>query len=389
MNDLFRRALMLPEQASTFAREVDLLHYFVITVTMLGAALVGLFVLIFIIYYRASRHRGTAAPDYNPETPHSGIPGWLEVSVAGGLLALFLLWWVIGFRQFVRIQAPPPDAMPIYVVGKQWMWSFAYPNGGGSNGTLYVPVGRPIRLVMTSRDVIHSFFVPEFRVKQDVIPGRTTTVWFQVDRPGTYRLFCTEYCGTAHSTMRGEVVALSPAEYDRQLEDLARIEVAGPQDGVPSVVGEPGPREPLSLAALGERVAATAGCLRCHTVDGTPHIGPTWAGLYGAEIPLTGGDRVLADDGYLTASMMDPLAQVHLGFEPVMPSYQGLLSAAQVGALVEFIRSLRDRPRREQAVPAPLQVPRQVPLVQPLPGADDAADAEPAAPAPRGPGGAP
>lgn len=371
MNDLLRRVLFLPEQASSVARELDALHYFVIIVTMIGALAVGLFVVVFIAYFRESRHRGRdGAPDARPRHSWGGLPLWLEVAVAGGLLALFLLWWVIGFRQFVKLQDPPRNSQTVYAIGKQWMWSFAYPNGGGSNGVLYVPVGVPVKLVMTSRDVIHSFYVPEFRVKQDLVPGLTTTVWFEVEKPGRYPILCTEYCGANHSTMRGEVVALVGEEYERRLAGLATIDVSGPEVD-PSAARAGAPAEPLSLAAIGERVAATAGCFRCHTVDGTPHTGPTWAGLYGAEIQLQGGLRVTADEAYLTSSMMDPRAQVHLGFEPVMPSYQGLLTAAQVGALVEYIRSLRDRPRRSVEVPLPEEVPGQVPLVQPLPGGEE------------------
>lgn len=369
MNELLRRMLVLPEQGSTVARGIDTLHYFVIAVTMLGAAAVGGVVLYYIVRYRdpsGTSANADAAPDPEPGHARGGIPLWTEFLVAGGLLALFLLWWVIGFRQFVQLQTPPRDSLTIYTTAKQWMWSFAYPSGAGSNGVLYVPVGRPVKLVMTSRDVIHSFFVPAFRVKQDVLPGRSTSVWFEADEPGRHAIYCTEYCGAGHSTMRGEVIALDDADYDRALARLAPVAVAPARDGDPAVVGAAAPAEPLSLAAMGQRVAAQAGCFRCHTVDGTPHTGPTWAGLYTADIPLQGGDRVIADEAYLTESMMDPRARVHLGFQPIMPAYQGLLTAPQVGALVEYIRSLRDLPRARPAGPLPEAVDGAVPLVQPL-----------------------
>lgn len=368
MNELMRRLLFLPEQASTIARDIDWLHYFVITVTMAGAAGVTAFVLYYIVRYRESAHRGgDLPPDRRPHHAPGGLSLRFELAVFGGLLALFVLWWVIGFRQFIRLTEPPRDCLTIYVTGKQWMWSFAYPDGSGSNGVLFVPAGRPIKLVMTSRDVIHSFYVPQFRVKQDVLPGRTTTMWFEALRPGRYPIYCTEYCGAQHSTMRAEVVALSGADYDRSLHGLARLAIAGPRRGASSVPGEAVPAEPLTLAEVGRQVAADAGCLRCHTPDGTPHIGPTWAGLFGATIPLEGGARAIADEAYLTSSMMDPAAQLHLGFQPVMPSYQGLLTAAQIGALVEYIRSLRDEPRFQLGAPLPEPVPGEVPLVQPLP----------------------
>jgi cytochrome c oxidase subunit 2 len=377
MNDLLRRLLMLPEQGSTAARSIDQLHYFVIAVTMVGAASVAAAVLYYIIRYREGADRGGEdAPDPEPGHARGGLPLWIEFGVAGGLLALFLTWWVIGFRQFVALETPPRDGITIYTTAKQWMWSFAYPSGAGSTGVLYVPVGRPVVLVMTSRDVIHSFYVPDFRVKQDVLPGRSTTVWFEVDRPGRHPVMCAEYCGTGHSTMRAEVVALSGADYDRQLERLAPLAIAPARAGEPSVVGRAAPDQPLSLAAAGQRVAAESGCLRCHTVDGTPHTGPTWAGLYGADIPLAGGGRARADEAYLTESMMDPRARVHLGFRPVMPSYQGLLTAAQVGALLEYIRSLGGLPRARGREPLPEPVEGAVPLVQPLSGDDGGAGAE-------------
>ncbi|MBX3159154.1 MAG: cytochrome c oxidase subunit II [Deltaproteobacteria bacterium] len=351
MNDWLRRLLFLPEQASTIARDMDSLHYFVIIVTMVGATAVAAFTLIFIVRFAAHKHREkSAAPDVRHGYTHGGIPVWLELFVFGGLLSLFILWWVIGFRQYARFVEPPPNTLQIYVTGKQWMWTFAYPNGAASNGILYVPAGRPVTLVMTSRDVIHSFFVPDFRVKRDVVPGRATTVWFEAPAAGRHHIFCTELCGVGHSTMRGEVVVLAAEEYERQLEGLERVDLGDPRAS--------------SLAAAGERVAARRGCMRCHTADGTPHIGPTFAGLYGATIPLEGGQSVIADVQYLTSSMMDPAAQLHRGFLAVMPSYQGLLSAAEVGGLVEYIRSLRDVQRAEPQSPAPQRT--DVPIVTPL-----------------------
>ncbi len=355
MNDWMRQVLFLPEQASTVAEKIDWLHFFVIGVTMLGAAAVGVVALVLIVRYREGRKIADDAIESARDGRGRPTPLRFEIVAFGGLLSLFVMWWVIGFRQFVELSEPPPNSMTIYVTGKQWMWSFAYPNGAGSNGVLYVPAGRPVKLVMTSRDVIHSFFVPAFRVKRDVVPGRSTMLWFEAKHPGRYALYCTEYCGTGHSTMRGEVVALTDADFERALEHLAPLDIAAAAPG-----------EQLSLAAMGQRVAATAGCLRCHTVDGTPHIGPTWAGLYAASIPLDDGTSIVANEAYLTSSMMDPAAQVHRGFLPVMPSYQGQLSAAEVGAVVEYIRALRDAPRDRLGAPLPEPVEGNVPLVQPL-----------------------
>jgi cytochrome c oxidase subunit 2 len=313
MNELMRRLLALPEQASTVAYEIDVLHYVVIGTSVLGA--IGVTAVVVIMLLRFQRRRG-----YTPPRRARRLPLWTEVVAIVGLLAMFLVFWVVGFLQFVRLQTPPPGAIDVYVVAKQWMWTFAYPDGTAAVGDLYVPVGRPVRVLLTSRDVIHSFYVPAFRVKQDVVPGRQTHAWFEVTRPGTYDVLCTEYCGTEHSRMRGRVIALSEGDFARWTEGATR----------------PGP----DLATAGERIAAERGCLRCHTLDGTPHLGPTWAGIYGRVIELAGGVRVRADASYLTESMMDPERKLRAGYQPIMPSYRGLLDAAEVAALVELIRSL-------------------------------------------------
>jgi cytochrome c oxidase subunit 2 len=264
------------------------------------------------------------------------------------------VFWAIGVREFVRIRVAPEDTMVVYVTAKQWMWKFAYPQGARSISRLYVPANRPIKLIMTSRDVIHSFFVPSFRLKQDVVPGRYTTLWFEAVAPGTYPIFCTQYCGAGHSTMRGEVVALSPEDFERWLGGQAPEgeRLAGPRYVPPQLgLNDAAPAQQLSLARQGERVAAERGCLRCHTLDGTAHLGPTWAGLFERPVQLEDGRVVVADAAYLTESMMDPSAKIVRGYSDTMPSYLGKLGAGEVAALVELIRSLRDvRPAGEGEV---------------------------------------
>jgi cytochrome c oxidase subunit 2 len=348
--------LFLPRQGSTMARELDYLHYSVILITMGGALTVALVAAVFIARYRKGRVRRPVLSPEGRRPEKRARVYWMETLLGGGILLLFIVWWVVGYQQFVRLEIPPPNAIEIYANGKQWMWSFAYPNGRGSKGVLYVPAHRAVKLVMSSRDVIHSFYVPEFRVKKDVIPGRTTTLWFEVTGPGRYAAYCTEYCGEGHSTMRATVVALSDADYARMLEELPRVEVDGPFYREPEVAGAAPPRS-VSYAEVGENVAVTKGCLRCHTADGTPHIGPTWVGMYGASVNLQDGRQITADVAYLTESMMDPLAKVHAGFEPVMPSYQGRLDAGEVGALLEYIRSLSTQPVASQSPLAPASAP--------------------------------
>lgn len=324
MNEILRTLLALPEQGSTVAYGIDVLHYVVISISMLGA--VGVATVVAVLLLRFRRRRG-----YTPPRRRRTVSLRLEVLVIGGLLSMFLVFWVIGFRQFVHLQTPPAGAMDVYVVAKQWMWTFAYPDGRASIHDLYVPVGRPVRLILTSRDVIHSFFVPQFRVKQDVLPGRATTVWFEAVRPGEYDIFCAEYCGTEHSMMRGRVIVLDDEAW--------------------ATWSEHRPARDQDLAKAGERIAADHGCLRCHTVDGTPHLGPTWAGLYGSEVVFSDGSKLRADEAYLTESMMDPERRIRRPFAPIMPSYRGLLEGGEVAALVEYIRSLPVRPEPESPPP--------------------------------------
>ncbi|HEX7128060.1 MAG TPA: cytochrome c oxidase subunit II [Thermodesulfobacteriota bacterium] len=329
MNELMRRLLMLPEQASTIAGPLDRLHYAEFLALNLIALVLGAAGLWFLVRYR--RRPGRLA------TPRFTYPVWLEATFIGGLLAMFLLWFVLGYRQYLGFQVPPGEAVEVYVTAKQWMWKFANAEGPSAVGVMTVPAGRPVKLILTSRDVIHSFYVPDFRIKQDAVPGRYTTVWFEAREPGRHQILCAEYCGTGHSQMPGEVVVLSGRDYDAW---LAGERVTGEGD----------------LAAFGQRVAADQGCLGCHTVNGTRGLGPTWRDLYGSTVSLTDGSRVTADEAYLTESMMDPQAKVVAGYPPVMPSYLGILEAPETAALVQFIKSIASEAARAGA-PSPTASP--------------------------------
>jgi cytochrome c oxidase subunit II len=390
MNELLRRILFLPPQASSIARHLDYLHYFIILTTMLGATGITVAGLVFAVRYRS---RG----GFKREDPSARPPVWAEAGVIFGLLSLFCLWWVIGFMQFVNIQVPPDNALSVYVTGKQWMWKFAYPDGEHSISTLYVPAGQPVKLMLTSRDVIHSFYVPDFRIKQDAVPGRYTTAWFTVVAPGVHQVLCAEYCGTGHSTMRGQVVALAPEDYGRWLASARRdAEISLPQivngrsaevvtsgglsgspEDVPLSVEELVPAEPLSLVRVGLQASGDLGCLRCHTLDGSPHIGPTWAGLYRAVVPLSTGESVVADEAYLTESMMDPMVRLHAGFAAVMPSYHGLMSPGQTAAIIELIKSVRDVPGRASPPPMATGSATPAPGAAPPAGAMEPANVGP------------
>jgi cytochrome c oxidase subunit 2 len=325
-----RWILYLPPGASTAADGVDALHGFVISVTMIMSTFVFLMAALFTArHQRESEH--TLTKQISATVLREGI-------VVVGLLALFILWWLIGYRQYVHMVEPPAGAEVVYVQAKQWMWKFAYPDGRSSNDVLTVPAGRPVKLVMTSRDVIHSFYVPPFRIKQDVVPGRYTMTWFEAKSPGVYPIWCAEYCGTDHSMMRGEVVVLNEADYARWRSGRA-MEIADLDCG-----GGPGSCGGADIVKLGLEASVRRSCVACHTLDGQPHVGPTWSRLYGSIVELDGGRTVLADEAYLTKSMMEPGADVVKGFQNVMPTYQGTLTAPEAAAIVELIKSVRDGP---------------------------------------------
>ncbi|HET8936060.1 MAG TPA: cytochrome c oxidase subunit II [Polyangiales bacterium] len=348
INQILRRLLLLPDQASSVAEQIDWLHYAVISITLLGATAIAVVGIVFCIRYR---HPAGPLGLGRKQAPTPVLT--LELLTVGGLFALFIAFWGVGFWQYVKLASPPADTYDVYVTGKQWMWKFAYPDGSHSIDTLYVPAGKPVRLILTSRDVIHSFYVPEFRVKHDAVPGRYTTLWFTAKAPGTHRIFCTEYCGTWHSRMRGEVSVLSEADFQRWLRDGERERSFPLDPDLPEVSSADS-----SLVQQGERAAAQYGCLRCHSVDGSPHLGPSFAAMYQAQVPLQNGETVVADVAYLTESMMDPRAKLHRGFDPIMPSYIGYLRPPEVGAIVSYIQSLQ-RPAPSIASPLPLQTGKQ------------------------------
>jgi cytochrome c oxidase subunit II len=344
VNELMRQLLFLPEQASAYARSVDHLHYFVITTTMIASAGVFGTALYFFVRYRR-RSDTDLTPRVSPRAIH-------EALFIGVPLAFFLLWFAIGFPLFVDLHSPPKGAMDVYVQGKKWMWKFAYADGPSSLDVLRVPAGRPVRLLITSRDVIHSFFVPDFRLKQDAVPGRYAQTWFTASQPGRHQVLCAEYCGIGHSAMLAEIIAMPPAEFDAWLAETRRSTVVAAQDSPEDRVD---PR--TSLTEQGRRLAGEYGCFKCHTVDGTRHIGPTWLDLYRRTEKLQDGKSVVADEAYLTESMMDPAAKLVAGYQNVMPTFQGRIPGPEIAAIVEFIKSLRTDAVRPEPSKGPVYVP--------------------------------
>ncbi|HEY2406742.1 MAG TPA: c-type cytochrome [Polyangiaceae bacterium] len=318
MYELLRRLFFLPRAATELARAIDALHFVVIGTTLLGSLAIAAAAIWLITRYRS---------DVVRPTPHQSARASREWLLALAVVSAFLAAWVVGYKQFLRFHEPAPNAFTVYVTAKQWMWKFTYPDGRSTTDILTVPEDQPLELVMTSRDVIHSFYLPGFRAKQDVLPGRYVTLSLGAARAGNYRISCAEYCGISHYAMSGELRVLPAREFQAWLE-------AGSPD------------QNSSLVELGRTASARHGCFACHTDDGQTHVGPTWSGLFGSEVLLADGTRVLADAAYLTRSMMDPQAEIVAGFQPVMPTYLGSLPQPEAAAIVEYIRSLR-RAERE------------------------------------------
>jgi len=304
------------DQATAHAGRVDTLFLFLVAVSALVILGITTAVTFFILKYR----RGKDADRTNPvETHHK-----LELTWTILPLIAFLGVFLWAGRLYFQMYDVPSDAMEIYVIGKQWMWKFQHPDSGQIEvNDLHVPVNRPIKLTMTSEDVIHSMYVPAFRIKTDVLPGRYTTVWFEATETGSYHLFCAEYCGTDHAGMTGQVIVMPEEEY------LAWASGGGTTGG-----------QPLSAAQAGEQLFNRTGCIACHKLDGTAAVGPALAGIFGQEVRLTSGETVTRDEAYLRKSILEPATQVVEGYQPVMPPYQGQLTEDQVLQLIAYIKGL-------------------------------------------------
>jgi cytochrome c oxidase subunit 2 len=298
---------------STHATDVDLLFAGLLATSVLVLALLFTLLFTFAIRYRA----GNSAADRDHRTKKSWH--W-EVAWTALTLAGFLALFVWGAHLYFDIYQTPDKALPIYVVAKQWMWKVQHPGGQREINELHVPVDHPIQLIMASQDVIHSFFMPAFRIKRDVVPGRYQYLSFEAQRTGVYHLFCAEFCGTDHSRMTGRIVVLTPTEYETW---LAGQDVTG------------------TLAAEGAGLFRSLGCSGCHGA-GSAVRAPALEGLYGQPVPLQSGDVVIADDKYVRDSILLPRAQVVAGYEPVMPSYAGKVTEEDLLRLVAYIKSLAD-----------------------------------------------
>jgi len=302
---------LFPEQASTMAPRVDQLYFFLLGVSVFFATLILILIIAFAIKYRRR------SDDERPR-PISGNLG-LEILWTLVPLSLTLVMFVWGARLYFITFYPPSDALEINLVAKQWMWKAQHAEGRSEIDELHIPTGRPVKLIMTSQDVIHDFFVPAFRVKNDVLPGRYTTLWFEATKPGAYRLFCSQYCGTQHSGMIGYIIALEPAEFQAWLSGGATA---------------------VSMATAGENLFQKLGCVSCHAPNDTGR-GPSLVGLLGKVVRLQSGASVTADEDYIRESILNPQAKIVAGYQPIMPTFKGLISEDGIMQIIAYLKSLK------------------------------------------------
>ena len=298
-----------PERASAYAGTLDFLFISLLVIAALTTALVVFLLVLFAAKYR---HTSTAPRDEPTKKTWRWEVGWTAASL---LVFVGLAMW--GANLYLKLYNPPAHALQIFVVGKQWMWKAQHPGGQREINELHVPAGQDVRLVMASQDVIHSFYIPALRIKQDVVPGRYETMWFRADKVGRYHLFCAEYCGTDHAHMGGWLTVMEPRDYAGWLRN---------QGGQ------------MTLAAQGEQLFRRYGCSGCHEPGGTVRA-PNLAGVFGSPVPLSDGSVVVADERYVRDSILDPKREVAAGYQPVMPTFAGQVGEDDLAKLVAYIQS--------------------------------------------------
>lgn len=307
---------MMPvTQASDYAREVDNIYMFITYFSIFFYAIIVIGVGYFVYKYRRRRQ--------NEDTPNITHNTALEIiwTVIPSIPLVVMAFW--GFNTYMQARVAPADALEIKVIAKKWAWEFTYPNGMSFGQEMHVPAGRPVKLVMISQDVIHDFFLPDFRIKADIVPSRYTQLWFQADEPGEHQVYCAEYCGRDHSNMLAKVVVDTEEQYQQWLEQKAEEAMNMP------------------LPEFGQLLYVNKGCNTCHSVDGTRIQGPTFKGIWGQTHQFTNGESALVDENYVRESLLQPTVKVRAGYEAIMPSFQGLLREREIQALAEYIKSLK------------------------------------------------
>jgi cytochrome c oxidase subunit II len=308
---MFKDFPLFPPSASTIAERVDALYFYLVAIAVFFSLLIAGMIIYFAIKYRRR------SEDEIPEQIHrQGLALELTWTVIPFLISMSIFAW--GASIFFSENRPPAGALDVYAVGKRWMWKLEHPGGQQEINELHIPVGRAIKVTMASEDVIHSFYVPAFRLKHDVVPGRYRTFWFEPTKTGTYHLFCAEYCGTKHSQMIGSVIVMEPAAFETWLS-------GGPTSG--------------SLVSAGEKLFTQLACVTCHVKDNTGR-GPVLEGLLGKQVHMQTGEVLVADENYVRESILNPGARVVAGYQPVMPTFQGQISEEGLLQLIAYIKSL-------------------------------------------------
>jgi cytochrome c oxidase subunit 2 len=319
---MFTNLPFFPQQASAQAPQVDAIYFFMVAVTAFFSLLIAALVVLFSVKYRRR------SDDEVGVAIHGSLA--LELLWTFIPLAIAMVMFVWGAKVFYDLYRPPAGAMEIFIVGKQWMWKAQHADGQREINELHVPIGRPVKLVMGSEDVIHSYYIPAFRVKADVIPGRYNSLWFTATKPGRYHLFCAEYCGTKHSGMIGWITAMEPADYQAWL-------AGGPAT--------------MSPVAAGEKLFSDLVCNTCHQ-ESPQARGPALAGLFGKTIELQDGGTAVMDEAYVRESIVNPQAKIVAGYQPIMPTFQGLVTEEQLLQLIAYVRSLGEQKPSGTAQPA-------------------------------------
>ncbi len=310
----------LPVDASVTTRNIDWVWDFLVWMSVLTALAIVVAMFHFVTKYKAKSRAANEHAD--PSAEHN-----TALEIAWSVLPLFVViaLFVWGFKGFVDLRTPPKDSMELRANAQKWKWTFDYKcaRGGLTDDTLHVPIDRPVRMLISSVDVLHALYIPSFRTKMDAVPGRYTDLWFQATKAGEYPIFCAEYCGTSHSDMISRVVVHPAGEYESWLK--------GACEKADSLVGP----------ERGKKLYTQQGCDTCHTLDGTPKIGPTWKGLFGKNESFADGSSHTADENYIRESILDPSAKVVKGFAPSMPTYKGKLSDKDIDGLIEYIKTLK------------------------------------------------
>src|SRR6266853_5748255 len=306
---------IIPESASTLSSEVDAIYFYISGVTVFFTLLISAVVIFFVIRYRRRNAFEIPRPiegSTKLETLWSVIPL---------LIALSIFVW--GAKVYFAESRPPKNAMEIYVVGKQWMWKFQHTTGQREINELHVPVGQKVKLIMASEDVIHDVYIPAFRIKADVVPGKYTSQWFEATKPGRYHLFCAEYCGMNHSGMGGWIVVMEPTEFDNWLSGNAGAQ---------------------STATTGHQLFQTLGCASCHGTNGEGGRGPALLGVFNSQVQLASGQTIHGDESYIRESILNPQAKIVAGYGPVMPTFQGVVNEEQMVQLIAYLKSMSSNP---------------------------------------------